>query len=239
MLILGPAEPLALGILATSLVAMVAQFPQQEAKFTIVDGTRPESSERGAWPEIVAALPPRVKVHELAETATVIEALAAEVTRRTESAAESHPPHFLLLYDLAQIRALRLTEDDFGFSSFSGGDAGDKPVALDKRLRNIFREGPAVGIHVLMWCDSYNGLMRYFDRITLREIEYRVALPMSSGDSTSFIDSPAAGRLGEQRAIFYRDDLGTQVKFRPYGRPTEEWLAWVGERLGRTDPARS
>ena len=53
---------------------------------------------------------------------------------------------------------------------------------------------------------------------------------MSSADSTSLIDSPAAGRVGEQRALFYRDDLGTQEKFRPYGRPTSEWLTWVAHQ---------
>ena len=41
---------------------------------------------------------------------------------------------------------------------------------------------------------------------------------MSAADSTSWIDSPLAGQLGEHRAIFYRDDLGTQTKFRPYAR---------------------
>ena len=62
---------------------------------------------------------------------------------------------------------------------------------------------------------------------------------MSAADSTSLVDSPAAGRIGEQRAVFYRDDLGTQVKFRPYGRPTADWLAWVAERLSAEKVARS
>ena len=28
----------------------------------------------------------------------------------------------------------------------------------------------------------------------------------------------------------YRDDVGTQTKFRPYGPPTKEWLAWVAQQ---------
>ena len=54
---------------------------------------------------------------------------------------------------------------------------------------------------------------------------------MSAADSTSLIDSPAAALLGEHRAILYRDDLGTQTKFRPYGPPTADWLAWAAEQL--------
>ena len=50
--------------------------------------------------------------------------------------------------------------------------------------------------------------------------------------------TPAASRLGEHRAILYRDDLGTQVKFRPYGSPDAEWLQLVrdcfaGRSVGR------
>jgi hypothetical protein len=142
----------------------------------------------------------------------------------------------LIVHDLAQFRDLRLTEDDFGFSS--GGTNGKSP-AVDRQFRDLLREGPAVGVHVLLWCDSYNSLTRSLDRLTLREIDYRVALQMSPGDSTSLIDSPAAGRLGEHRAILYRDDLGTQVKFRPYRAPSAQWLAWVGERLTAGKVARS
>jgi hypothetical protein len=133
---------------------------------------------------------------------------------------------YLVIYDLAQLRDLRLTEDEFSFS-FSNG----KPPSVDKRFREILKEGPAVGVHVLLWCESYNSLTRAVDRLTLREIDYRVAMQMSSADSTSFIDSPSATLLGENRAILYRDDLGTQTKFRPYGLPAGEWLAWAAEQF--------
>jgi hypothetical protein len=84
---------------------------------------------------------------------------------------------------------------------------------------------------VLLWCESYNSLTRAVDRLTLREIDYRVAMQMSGADSTSFIDSPSATLLGENRAILYRDDLGTQTKFRPYGLPAGEWLAWAADQF--------
>jgi hypothetical protein len=135
-----------------------------------------------------------------------------------------------VIHDLAQIRDLRLTEEDFSFSRTTNGNA----TSADKRFREILREGPATGVHVLIWCDSHNSLMRFVDRLTMREIDFRVALQMSPVDSTSLIDSPAAGRLGEHRAIFYRDDTGSQTKFRPYGRPGEDWLTFLAEN----SPAR-
>ncbi len=241
LLVVGQEEPLALGMLATAVVALAAQqsgAQQNETPpcVTVLNGTRPESSVKGAWAEVAAALPGKVKVCEVGEASSVVASLAQEVARRNDSSEIANAPHFLVIHDLAQFRNLRMTEEEFSFSSSS---KNGKPTPLDKQFRNLLREGPAVGVHVLIWCDSYNGLNRFVDRLTLREIDYRVAMQMSSADSTSLIDSPAAGRIGEQRAVFYRDDLGTQVKFRPYGRPTSEWLGWVAERLAVEKVARS
>ena len=246
LLIVGQEEPLALGMLTTAVVALAAPqhatSPNENAPYikpciTVLNGTRPESSEQGAWTEVAAALPGKVEIHGIADAEKIITTLAEEVARRSAVAdIANHAPRFLVIHDLAQFRNLRMTEEEFSFSSSS---KNDKPAPLDKQFRNLLREGPAVGVHVLLWCDSYNGLTRFIDRITLRELDYRVALQMSAADSTSLIDSPAAGRVGEQRALFYRDDLGTQTKFRPYGRPTDEWLAWVAKQLPVEKVARS
>ena len=133
-----------------------------------------------------------------------------------------------MIHDLAQFRDLRITEDDYSFSFSSSNGKAPSP---DKRFREILKEGPAVGVHVLFWCESYNSMTRSIDRLSLREIEYRVAMQMSAADSTSLIDSPAATLLGENRSLLYRDDLGTQTKFRPYGEPSSEWLEWGAGQL--------
>jgi hypothetical protein len=174
--------------------------------------------------ECVEVVPPR-------GAGPAIESLAEEVARRAQSPEERFASIYLIIYDLAQFRDLRVTEDDFSFSFASSSNG--KPPSVDKRFREILKEGPAVGLHVMLWCESYNSLTRAVDRLSLREIEYRVAMQMSATDSTSLIDSPAATLLGENRALLYRDDLGTQTKFRPYGQPTEEWLAWAGQFFKR------
>ena len=240
MVVVGHDEQLSLGILANSLVSLVAQNRNGQARFEVLDGTRPDSTVQGAWPQLASALPNSVAIHGPKDTAKVISALANEVTQRSENSEQTYPSQFLIVHDLAQFRDLRITEDDFGFASLGPSGTNGKSVAIDKQFRNLLREGPAVGVHVLLWCESFNSLSRTIDRLALREVDYRVALQMSSTDSTSLIDSPAASRLGEHRAILYRDDLGTQVKFRPYGRPTEAWMDWVAEQLARdADLSRS
>jgi DNA segregation ATPase FtsK/SpoIIIE, S-DNA-T family len=50
-------------------------------------------------------------------------------------------------------------------------------------------------------------------------------------DSSNLVDSPAAAKLGQNRALFFSEEQGRAEKFRPYGLPHEEWLAAVGKRL--------
>ena len=236
LLIVGQEDPF--GILATALVALVAQGrrtasqgQQHPIPWTLLDGARPGTASHQAWPRLMealqlAAMGCQAQVVGPGGTTAVVEQLADEVARRGQDARGDHPPLYLVIYDLAQFRDLRRGEDDFSFYT-----AGSQPVPIDRRFRELVHEGPAVGVHLLVWCDSYNSLTRSIDRLTLRDIDYRIVLPMNAADSSSLIDSPAGGRLGKNRALFYRDDLGTHAKFRPYQRPTPEWLTWVAERL--------
>jgi len=227
--IVGQDERMAAGMLGSAVVALAAQHGEAGARFIVLDGTRPESPGLGMWPEVAAAVGEAVHVLPPRNAAHTVNALADEVARRGQSPDERFAAIYLVVYDLAQFRDLRQTEDDYSFS-FSGNG---KTPSVDKRFREILKEGPAVGVHVLLWCESYNSLTRSLDRLTMREIEFRVAMQMSSADSTSLIDSPAATLLGQNRALLYRDDLGTQTKFRPYGRPSAEWLAWAAEHFER------
>src|SRR5262249_31299679 len=99
----------------------------------------------------------------------------------------------------------------------------------------VLRDGPAVGIHTLVWCDTLGNLNRALDRQELRELEMRVLFQMSAADSSNLIDATAANRLGLHRALYYSEDHGSPEKFRPYGLPSPAWLEWVKERLS---PAR-
>ena len=67
---------------------------------------------------------------------------------------------------------------------------------------------------------------------TMRELEMRVAFQMSATDSSNLIDSPVAGRLGQNRALLYLEETGTLEKFRPYGLPSEKWMTTVRAGFG-------
>ncbi len=228
--IVGQHELIGGGVLANVVIGLAAQHGEAGARFTVLDGTRPESHVPGLWGQIAATVGDQCEVIPPRNAAAAILSIADEVTRRSQSPEERYSSIYLVIHDLAQFRDLRQGEDDF---SFSFAKKEGKTAPADRRFRDILKEGPAVGVHVLFWCESYNSLTRSIDRLTLREIEFRIASQMSGADSTSLIDSPAAALLGEHRAILYRDDLGTQTKFRPYGPPAPEWLTWVAEQLQR------
>jgi DNA segregation ATPase FtsK/SpoIIIE, S-DNA-T family len=230
LLVVGGEDESALGILANAAIALAAQNPREgesAARFLVLDGTRPETAQSGAWQQIAGAMPEQMTVAGPRETAGVIGQVAAELARREAAGREDAPPLFLVIYNAGRLRELRRGEDDYSFSMDR-----DKPPRPDKQWGEILRNGPAWGIHSLVWCDSYNDVSRLVDRQTLREFELRVLFQMSAADSTNLLDTPAASRLRMHRGLFYSDDLGTIEKFRPYGPPSEEWLARVREALG-------
>jgi hypothetical protein len=115
----------------------------------------------------------------------------------------------------------------------------DQPLPPSEQLAKIVTEGPDVGVHTLLWCDTYTNLLRTFDRRSINEFGLRVALQMSADDSRNLVDSDAANKLGVHRALFYDEDRsGKLEKFRPYGIPTAEWLMAQCTKLAYRTGAR-
>jgi hypothetical protein len=249
LLIVGQQEELALGILANCLISLAAQLgtsgpgtASAEAavesgsanpfrSFYILDGTRPDSPEAGFWRNLSRRVTLDAEMVNPRDAAPLVRRIAAEVERRLAAGDESPEPIFLFIYNLSQFRDLKKSED-FGLSF---GDDGDSAGA-EKQLATILREGPALGIHTLIWSDSYNTLNRWLDRQTLRSVELRVLFQISANDSSNLMDSPAASRLGAHMAILYSEEQGQSEKFRPYGLPSQEWLTWVADQLSTRPP---
>ena len=207
--------------------------PTGPARFYVLDGTRPDAPEVGFWNRLVPALPHAVAVGAVRQSAAILAEIAAELARRQEEGGERAPPIYLLIYNLGRFRDIR-REDEYGFG---GGDDG-KPASPAKLFAAILRDGPAVGIHTLAWCDSYSTLNRMLDRQGLRDFELRVLFQMNATDSANLMETPDASRLGVHRAIFYDEAQGRAEKFRPYGLPSGEWLSWIAQQLrGRSGGA--
>src|SRR5207248_6799754 len=107
------------------------------------------------WSRLLDALPGSIAVAGVEEAGQLLAALAAEVSRRRQERTPA-PPLFLIIDDLSRFRDLRKSDDDFGF-----GSSRDKAPSPGQMFSEILREGPAVGVHVIVWCDSYNNIDRW------------------------------------------------------------------------------
>ena len=154
----------------------------------------------------------------------VIDEMSVELKRREELTDRTNVSEILLVVrDIGQFRELRRDHDDFSLGSF--GEA--KPESPASMFDDLIRRGPLVGIHAVVWADSFNNAMRWMSTSLLREFENRIALRMNQTDSASLVDSPVAASLGPGRALLYRDQTGAVEKFRPFAWPSAEWLSEV------------
>lgn len=234
LLIVGQNDESALAILATSLVSLAAQqrFRQQDDLsespcFYILDSTPHDGPLSDFWPKVAAAVPEQIRLVGRGTLPAALTEIAAEIDRRQKTLEAAERPVFLFVYGLQRFRELRKAEDDFGFSR-RGEEAVVNPA---KQFATIVREGPGVGVHTLIWCDTLNNVQRALERQGLRDFEMRVLFQMSASDSSNLIDSPAAGKLGLYRALFYSEEKGQPEKFRPYGLPEDAWLDWIKGQL--------
>ncbi len=229
LLIVGQNEEAALGILATALISLAAQHPATAApRFYIFDGTGPGSPEAAKLETLPGVTADVVRLVPARELPAAVNEVAVEVERRQKTPGAELTPIFVFVHGVQKLRDLRKAEDDFGFSRAGANE----PPNPGKQFASIVRDGPAWGIHTIVWCDGMNNLNRTFDRQLLRELEMRVVFQMSANDSSALIDTPMAGRLGQNRGLFHSEEQGILEKFRPYRWPAEEWFAWVRERLG-------
>jgi DNA segregation ATPase FtsK/SpoIIIE, S-DNA-T family len=249
LLVVGQREESVLGMLAASFVSLAAQHRPtttgasgtatfaagSPAKFYILEHDRPTdvplgeplADFRSGLSAFSTILPHEIHAGGRRDLPAIVAEVAKQVDERQTKEQQTDPAIYLFINDLGRFRDLRRDDNDMGFSF--GGE--DKPPSPAKMLATILRDGPAVGVYTIVWCDSLNSVNRSFDRQLLREFGLRILFQMSANDSSHLIDSPLASRLGPHVAFFHNEEEGRLEKFRPYAWPTLDWLAAVQERF--------
>jgi hypothetical protein len=236
LLVIGQQPESARAVLTAAAVALAAQDVRGEEggdlpTVTVLDGSPADDPDADYFARLAATLPDRVRLASLREKPSGLDLLGEELARRQQDPQLVAVPLYLIVYGLHRpvFRDLRKPEDDYGF----GRRGEEKVVTPGQRFAELVREGPAAGIHLLVWCDSLGNAQRALDRSGLREFDMKVLYQMGVADSSTLIDSPAASRLGLNRALFASEEQSAPEKFRPYRLPPAEWLKWVAGQLGR------
>lgn len=233
LLIIGQNDEAAMGILMTSILTLAAQHSPTSTIFYLLDFGSIDAPHADFLKSLSEVLPHTVKYGRRRQLPEMINEIAQEVEQRLAHEDESlqgKSTMYLVIYGLQRARDLE-QEDSFG-GGFSF-DANDTPAPPDpgKQFPKILRDGPEFGIHTIVYCDTNTNLNRRLSRQVLREFEMRVVFQMGNEDSMNLIDSPAAGKLGQHRALYYSEEDGILEKFRPFALPNEQWLKKIGEML--------
>jgi S-DNA-T family DNA segregation ATPase FtsK/SpoIIIE len=221
LMVVGQQDIASTALMAMTMISIALQRSPADAKIVLLDGTPADDPKFGLLGRVAECLPHDVKVAAYRETDEAIRAVAEDVAAR-QAGGDDRQSVFLLIHGLQRYRQLRKNEDDYGF-----GGTSDGPAPADKLFASILREGSGLGVHVVLTCDTVASLQRSLDRSAMREFDWRAMFQLSQTDSSTLIDSPAAARLGPQRALLYSEELGTIEKFRPWLLPTDEYLAKV------------
>ncbi|MCB1125247.1 MAG: ATP-binding protein, partial [Verrucomicrobiae bacterium] len=227
LLVVGQRDEEILTMLGLSTISLAAQFPIGGAQFVVLSRTPADSAERRFLERVAAVVPQGVELVRGGGVGEALTALVAELDRRSDpTLAETAPPVYVLVHDLARFKELR-QEDEF---SFSLEDSGGAPTPA-AQFQRVVSDGAAHGIHLICTCDSGNTLGRFLNRKAMSEFEMRVVFQMSANDSALLIDTPKANALGLYRAIFLDGQEGVLETFRPYAMPGPDWLDEVAQAL--------
>ena len=175
LLIVGQQSELAMGTLFQSCVSLAAFSPRSErTQFLVLDDHRDVENAK-CWRSLGDRFPDWFRLCGEDHWATTLREWSATVRSRTDDRCDRLPARFLIVPRLARFTLLHPSEADLGFSSFSPKpDNQTSDAASD--WRRIITDGPAVGVHVLLWCDQLHDLYRGLGRNFLREFAHRVPL---------------------------------------------------------------
>ena len=238
ILIVGQDSEAALGTMMAAALATAASAKINSTQDPIVvfDGSPAETDDAKLWKTFADSIPVNLPIYSPRNVVEGLHQLTEALNSRMEDPDSIRDTIVVFVHNISKFRDLRKSEDDFGIGGF-GSSTEEKPADPGKLFSTLLTEGPIVGIHFVIWCDSSNNVDRWFSRQTQKELEQRIVFQMNASDSSQLIDSPAASRLGSHRALLYREETGLSEKFRPYGPPSASFLREFGEAMKNGTPS--
>ena len=143
----------------------------------------------------------------------LLTSLSIMVDERVEADDVGAEATLLMLFGMHRAR-------DFDTESVDFDTERDLPGLLARIVRN----GPEVGVHTFMWCETLPALSRRVGSAVTRECSWRLAGRMSADDSHSLIGVDTAVGLREQQVIVANEDLGRIQRCTSLSRPPAPWV---------------
>lgn len=220
MLIVGSANTVRYGMLASSLASLCVVGNPGNSEFRIIDrsipGTQWNETLRTACSEML--LPAGFKATFTSDNnavETLLDELLVTVGQRQQLAEEQllqYPSIFVVMTELDRVDRLRRIPDAYGLTASPAGE----------KLRILLSQGPAVGIHLLLSFSGVRSMINVIDeRSVLPHFRHRVALQMSEDESYTFVRSRKAAQLQLEgptpiSALYLNLEHEKATRFKPY-----------------------
>lgn len=214
ILIIGGESEIARNIAYNALRSAIAAGSPGSARAIVLSGLRNDNPMNNLFDQIPEQMDCELmRLSASTEITDVLKAVSEEIElRRTdESRPQSHV--YIACIDFQSIRAF--DKDTSGMMP--------KLSSAAKELENILRNGPSVGIFVILQTDTLEALNRVAQSSPLSLFNYRIALQMSEDMSYKIINTQAANRLfvfnrpASRFRGYVRDNARNRtIKFKPY-----------------------
>jgi hypothetical protein len=217
LLLVGSNDRMAGHCLSLWIASAVKSLPiasHDKLQLAIFDGQAGDS-ERGLGAKL-AGLVPQMELADSRSAVPLLERLHQQLKDRISQCHGSWEPVLWCVSPLERFRDFRKSDD------FSFGDSGTP--APDAVFQELLREGPAVGMHAIVWAQNASSIPRWLPRQSMQDFELRALMTMSAQDSNNLIDQPTAQKMNANVMLLYDDATGRITKFRPYELDSPEPL---------------
>jgi S-DNA-T family DNA segregation ATPase FtsK/SpoIIIE len=246
ILIVGNANAIRYASLAAAITSFALNGGPARTEFTIVDRSIVDSEWSTVLKTVIdQVLQPNGFVNSYTRDGRSVEGsleiLADEVVRRRaldETEITALPSHIVVMTELDTVDAMCRTTDTYG--GMSNSRAGEL-------LSKITREGPSVGVHVVLSFANVRALTKVLDeRRGMDVYQHRVAFQMSEEESHTLVRSRRAAQLQSDGpvpicALYVDLEADQTTKFKPFSIEDESGstvqflgqLQHIGTTLGK------
>ncbi|MFM7591234.1 MAG: FtsK/SpoIIIE domain-containing protein [Isosphaeraceae bacterium] len=222
LLVVGRQGPDVRAMLASGLLGVAATSRTASVKIA----ESPTAGETSLF-DLVKELPIDVQRIAPASLKSELTEIWNQLHARQDDPSAAETPLVFVINDIARLRDLRKSDDDYGFGGFGGG--APAPPSTTKMVYEILRDGPPVGIHTIFWTDSAISMQNCTERNAINEFGTIVIYQTTAADSTHFLDNNGATKLQRWQALFVRPVESETIKIRPYGLlDNAQWQQWLG-----------
>lgn len=195
-------ETYGLGMMLGAVSSVALQHPTEDLTIVVVDFLGDNSEYTGRWQTLSDILPHEVTLEGRRKFTEIATYFAGNIDNCLEKEEPLEGNVLLVLYGLHKARDLRDDED-----------------LLDKLL-HILREGGDLGIHTLLWADSYANLTRLLGKQGLKDVDMRVAMTQNLEELRNVSGDFKIKGLKSNQGIFVDVENNVLEKFMPFEVPS-------------------